>query len=170
MSRPAVKLVVRGRNACFTRPEMKVERVSYDVITPSAARGILEAIHWKPAIRCVIDRLHVLEPIRFETIRRNEIASKIPASKARRAMQRNAPGDVVRDSGLGALRVLSVDLDGRPQRVHNLEVAGAHTYFAGELEAWGHNARKVPNPNGRRGCKEHQDALMEVVENLETIG
>jgi CRISPR-associated protein Cas5d len=86
-----VKLLVQGRNACFTRPEMKVERVSYDVITPSAARGILEAIHWKPAIRWVIDRLHVLRPIRFETIRRNEIASKIPASAARGAMGRNDP-------------------------------------------------------------------------------
>lgn len=77
MTRPGIKLVVSGRNACFTRPEMKVERVSYDVITPSAARGILEAIHWKPAIRWVVDRIHVLRPIRFETIRRNEVASKI---------------------------------------------------------------------------------------------
>ena len=65
---------------------MKVERVSYDVITPSAARGILEAIHWKPAIRWVIDRIHVLRPIRFETIRRNEVGSKIPVASARRAM------------------------------------------------------------------------------------
>lgn len=91
MSASGIKLLVQGRNACFTRPEMKVERVSYDVITPSAARGILEAIHWKPAIRWVIDRLHVLHPIRFETIRRNEIASKIPASAARGAMRRNDP-------------------------------------------------------------------------------
>ncbi len=82
-----VRLLVRGRNACFTRPEMKVERVSYDVITPSAARGILEAIHWKPAIRWVIDRLHILEPIRFETFRRNEVASKIPVTKAKSAMK-----------------------------------------------------------------------------------
>tara|TARA_R110002124_G_scaffold265465_3_gene432250 strand:+ start:2001 stop:2675 length:675 start_codon:yes stop_codon:yes gene_type:complete len=82
-----IKLVVRGRNACFTRPEMKVERVSYDVITPSAARGVLEAIHWKPAIRWVVDRIHVLRPIQFETIRRNEVASKIPATKARLAMK-----------------------------------------------------------------------------------
>ncbi len=84
---------------------MKVERVSYDVITPSAARGILEAIHWKPAIRWVIDRLHILHPIRFESIRRNEIASKIPASAARGAMRRNDP------TGLG----LAVDAD-RQQR------------------------------------------------------
>lgn len=87
VSNMGVKLLVRGRNACFTRPEMKVERVSYDVITPSAARGILEAIHWKPAIRWVIDRIHVLRPIRFETIRRNEIASKIPTRNVSMAMR-----------------------------------------------------------------------------------
>ncbi len=87
-----IKLLVRGRNACFTRPEMKVERVSYDVITPSAARGILEAIHWKPAICWVIDRIHVLRPIRFETIRRNEIGSKIPVNKVKSAMRSNDLG------------------------------------------------------------------------------
>lgn len=69
-------LKIEGENACFTRPEMKVERVSYDVITPSAARGIVEAIHWKPAIRWVVDRIHVLNPIQFENIRRNEVAEK----------------------------------------------------------------------------------------------
>lgn len=67
---------------------MKVERVSYDVMTPSAARGILEAIHWKPAIRWVIDRIHVLEPIRFHSIRRNEVGHKAPAGKVRAAMNR----------------------------------------------------------------------------------
>lgn len=83
-----VKLHVWGEYACFTRPEMKVERVSYDVMTPSAARGVLEAIHWKPAIRWVVDRIHVLKPIRFETIRRNELGSKIPPSKVSGAMNR----------------------------------------------------------------------------------
>ena len=87
MASHGVKLLIRGPYACFTRPEMKVERVSYDVITPSAARGILEAIHWKPAIRWVIDRLHVLEPIRFQTFRRNEIASKVSARNAATAMK-----------------------------------------------------------------------------------
>lgn len=70
-----MRLRVRGPNACFTRPEMKVERVSYDVMTPSAARGILEAIHWKPAIRWVIERIDVLKPIRWESVRRNEVGS-----------------------------------------------------------------------------------------------
>src|SRR5260370_39104879 len=77
---------VSGDRACFTRPEMKVERVSYDVMTPSAARGILEAVHWKPAIRWVVDRIHVLKPIRFQSIRRNEVGSEIPAGKATSAM------------------------------------------------------------------------------------
>ena len=74
-------LRVWGDFACFTRPEMKVERVSYDVITPSAARGILEAIYWKPAIRWVIDRIHVLQPVRFENIRRNELANRVSVNQ-----------------------------------------------------------------------------------------
>jgi CRISPR-associated protein Cas5d len=82
-----IRLHVWGENACFTRPEMKVERVSYDVITPSAARGILEAIHWKPAILWVIDEIEVLNPIRFESIRRNEVASKISARNVGTAMK-----------------------------------------------------------------------------------
>src|SRR6478609_943683 len=81
-----IRLLVSGRWALFTRPEMKVERVSYDVMTPSAARGILEAIYWKPAIRWVIDRIHVLNEIRFENIRRNEVGSKIAEGTVRRAM------------------------------------------------------------------------------------
>jgi CRISPR-associated protein Cas5d len=78
---------VWGDLACFTRPEMKVERVSYDAITPSAARGILEAIYWKPEIRWVIDRLHVLKPIRFTSMRRNEVGTKISANTAASAMR-----------------------------------------------------------------------------------
>ena len=73
-----VKLRVWGEYAAFNRPEMKVERVSYEVMTPSAARGVLEAIYWKPEMRWVVDRIHVLKPIRFTHIRRNEVASKIP--------------------------------------------------------------------------------------------
>jgi CRISPR-associated protein Cas5d len=81
-----IKLWVRGSRALFCRPELKAERVSYDVITPSAARGILEAIHWRPAIRWVIDKIHVLKPIQFESIRRNEVGSKISEGNTRRAM------------------------------------------------------------------------------------
>ncbi len=73
-----IKLKVWGELAAFNRPEMKVERVSYDVMTPSAARGILEAIYWKPEMSWVIDRIHVFKPIRFTHLRRNEIDCKIP--------------------------------------------------------------------------------------------
>ena len=83
----SIKLHVWGNYACFTRPEMKVERVSYDVMTPSAARGILEAIHWKPAIRWVVERIHVLKPIRFQSIRRNEVASRISDANVRKSMK-----------------------------------------------------------------------------------
>lgn len=85
-----IRLLARGPLACFTRPEMKVERVSYDVITPSAARGLLEAIYWKPQIRWVIDRIHVLAPIQFTNIRRNEVGAKIPLRPVESAMAGNS--------------------------------------------------------------------------------
>ncbi|AVS71752.1 type I-C CRISPR-associated protein Cas5 [Paracidovorax avenae] len=86
-----VRLRIWGERACFTRPEMKVERVSYDALTPSAARGILDAIHWKPAIRWNIDRIHVLNPIRFESIRRNEVGGKISPASVTKAMKAGTP-------------------------------------------------------------------------------
>jgi CRISPR-associated protein Cas5d len=86
-----VKLLVWGDYASFNRPEMKVERVTYDVITPSAARGVLEAIYWKPEMRWIIDRLHVLEPIRFTQVRRNEIKGVIPVKGALSAAMKGQP-------------------------------------------------------------------------------
>lgn len=83
-----VRLKVWGDYASFNRPEMKVERVSYDVMTPSAARGILEAIYWKPQMRWVVDRIHVLAPIHFTTIRRNEVSAKIPAGTVKSAAKK----------------------------------------------------------------------------------
>ena len=68
-------LEVWGDIACFTRPELKVERVSYDVITPSAARAIFEAIFWKPAIRWQVTKIEVLNPIRWVSVRRNEVGA-----------------------------------------------------------------------------------------------
>ena len=75
-----------GDFACFTRPEMKVERVSYDLITPSAARAIFEAILWKPAIRWRITRIEVLQPIRWMNLRRNEVGAVISSSNVQQAM------------------------------------------------------------------------------------
>jgi CRISPR-associated protein Cas5d len=71
----SVFLKVWGDYACFTRPELKVERVSYDVPTPSAARGILEAIYWKPEFKWAVRRIHVINPISFISLARNEVES-----------------------------------------------------------------------------------------------
>ena len=73
---PLLRLRARGPLACFTRPELKVERVSYEVPTPSAVRGLLEAVLWKPAIRWHVRRIHVLAPIRWISFRRNEVSTK----------------------------------------------------------------------------------------------
>ena len=79
-------LEVSGDFACFTRPEMKVERVSYDVMTPSAARSVFEAILWKPAIRWEVKCIEVLKPIRWISVRRNEVKSKASVSNVKEAM------------------------------------------------------------------------------------
>ncbi len=83
----SISVEVWGDYACFTRPEMKVERVSYDVMTPSAARGLLESIFWHPGLRWVVDRIHVCAPISFTNIRRNEVKDVISARKAHSAME-----------------------------------------------------------------------------------
>lgn len=74
---------VSGPRACFTRPEMKAERVTYDVMTPSAARGVLEAVYWKPAIKWLIDGIEVLNEIKTATFRRNEVGCKVSYAKAK---------------------------------------------------------------------------------------
>lgn len=80
------KVEVWGQYGLFTRPELSVERMSYDVITPSAARGVLESIYWHPGMRYVIDRIHVLNEIKFTNIRRNEVSAKGSAGAMRKAL------------------------------------------------------------------------------------
>ena len=82
-----IKILVEGDYALFTRPELKVERYSYDFITPSAARGILESIYWKPQICWRINKIHVLKKPEFTTILRNEVSSKISDSDAKKLME-----------------------------------------------------------------------------------
>jgi CRISPR-associated protein Cas5d len=150
-----IKLRVSGDHALFTRPEMKVERVSYDVMTPSAARGILEAIHWKPAIVWVVDAIHVLKPIRFQSIRRNEVGHKAPHSKIKTAMNRDS---------LEGLHIL-VDED-RQQRASTLLVdvdyiITAHFEFTpkrGDEDNEGKHL-DIFNRRARRGQCFHQPCL-----------
>ena len=84
----SVSVEVWGDYACFSRPEMKVERVSYDIMTPSAARGLLDAVFWHPGLRWVVDRIRVCAPIRFTNIRRNEVKDTISARKAQTVMEK----------------------------------------------------------------------------------
>lgn len=150
-----IRLKVWGDYACFTRPEMKVERLSYDVMTPSAARGILEAIHWKPSIRWVIDAIHVLKTPRFQSIRRNEVGGKASATKIKSAMKR---GD------LEDLQIL-VDED-RQQRASTVlvkpeYVIAAHfelTAKAGAEESEGKHL-DIFNRRAQRGQCFHQPCL-----------
>ncbi|MBR4692352.1 MAG: type I-C CRISPR-associated protein Cas5 [Oscillospiraceae bacterium] len=84
----SIALEVWGDYACFSRPEMKVERVSYDVITPSAARGLIEAVFWHPGMRWVIDRIQVCNPIRFTNVRRNEVKDVISARNVKTVIEK----------------------------------------------------------------------------------
>jgi CRISPR-associated protein Cas5d len=134
---------------------MKVERVSYDLMTPSAARGILEAIHWKPAIRWIVDAIHVLRPIRFQSIRRNEVGHKAPVASIKKAMN---SGDI------GNLAVL-VDED-RQQRAAtvlvNVEyVIEAHFDLTPQAGAEDNEGKHLDtfNRRARRGQCFHQPCL-----------
>jgi len=127
-----IKLHVWGDFACFSRPEMKVERVSYDVITPSAARGVLEAIYWKPQIRWVVERIHVLKPITFTHIRRNEVGSRASASSARSAMKagHGALGLVIEENrqqrAAMVLRDVGYVIEARFELIDNTETIAKH--------------------------------------------
>lgn len=82
----SIKVMITGDLACFTRPEMKAERVSYDVPTPGALEGLLKAIYWKPSMRYVIDKIVVFNPVEFISIRRNEVKSKVSFQKMKQQM------------------------------------------------------------------------------------
>lgn len=150
-----IRLRVSGARACFTRPEMKVERVSYDVMTPSAARGILEAILWKPQIRWAVDRIYVLAPIRFQSFRRNEVGAKISADKARSAMRSGnvaGLGLVVEDNRQQRATTLLIDVD---------YVIEAHFEMTAKAEAGDTPAKYISMFNRRAGSGQcfHQPCL-----------
>ena len=125
-------LEVKGDYACFTRPEMKVERVSYDLITPSAARAVFEAILWKPGIRWRVQRIEVLNPVRWISLRRNEVGAIASSRNALTAM----------NAGKGEL-ALYIE-DERQQRASLLLRDVAYRLYA-EMEMLSDEARANPN-------------------------
>jgi CRISPR-associated protein Cas5d len=132
---------VRGELACFTRSEFKTERFSYEVITPSAARGILEAILWKPAIRWEIRRILLLAPPRFVALKRNEVNSRASVTNALRAMRAGAPVDYFADEDRAQRNTLALrDVD------YAIEAEFHMTERAGEAD----NRRKFEEMFERR--------------------
>lgn len=97
MARDRTSVLIEGDLALFTRPEMKVERVSYEVITPSAARGVLDAICWKPQMKWAILRIEVLKPPRFTSVRRNEVGGKLPSTARGWAAENRGGNDYYAD-------------------------------------------------------------------------
>ena len=103
---------IRGELACFTRPEFKTERFSYEVMTPSAARGILEAILWKPAIQWHVRRILLLAPPRFIQLKRNEVTSRASVASAQRAARAGIPFDYFADEDRAQRNTLALrDVD-----------------------------------------------------------
>lgn len=123
-----VTLRVSGDWACFTRPEFKLERVSYDALTPTAARGILEAVLWHPEFRWVVERVRVLKPIRYVSVRRNEVDGTFPA----RLLQGDLPSIDISDPRRRLQRhsLLLADVDYVVEARIALTEKGAHQPLA----------------------------------------
>ena len=138
-------LEVSGDFACFTRPEMKVERVSYDVITPSAARAVFEAIFWKPAVRWRVRRIEVMKPIHWINLRRNEVGAVVSVRNVQTAMNGgdsllslNIEDERQQRAGLFLRDVayrIHADLDIRPDRLDTSPPAKYMTMFERRAEA-----------------------------------
>ena len=166
------KIIVEGEYALYTRPEMKVERVSYDVPTVSAMEGLVKAIYWKPAVRIVIDKIIVFNPIRFINIRRNEIKTKIP--------QRNVSSQM---NGKGSAEIYASE--SRSQRAGMLlkdvkygvefhfELTGNKSDHADESEEKHYNImlRRLRNGQCFRqpclGCREFSVSRIELVDEFD---
>lgn len=167
------KIIVEGDYALFTRPEMKVERVSYDVPTVSALEGLIKSIYWKPAIRFVVDRIVVFNPVRFINIRRNEVKSKISSDNVMSQMNRT-----------GKIPVLYADEE-RTQRasmlLHNVkygiefhfEMTGLQSDHDDENEEKHYNIllRRLKNGQCFRqpclGCREFSVKKIELVDEFD---
>lgn len=135
-------LEVSGDFACFTRPEMKVERVSYDVITPSAARAVFEAILWKPAIVWQVTRIEVLNPIKWINLRRNEVASVVSVRNVETAMKTGS-GDLALYIEDDRQQRAGLFLRDVRYRIHaRLELTGSDNNFTKYTEMFQRRAEK----------------------------
>ncbi|MBQ8959658.1 MAG: type I-C CRISPR-associated protein Cas5 [Ruminococcus sp.] len=169
------KIMVDGELALFTRPEMKAERVSYDVPTVSAMEGLIKSVYWKPAIRIVVDRIVVFAPIRFVNIRRNEIKTKIPLRSVTSQMRGTGSAEIFA-SEQRSQRAGMLLRDVRYGIEFHFELTGNKSDHPDESEEKHYNImlRRLKNGQCFRqpclGCREFSVSRIELVEDFDLSG
>lgn len=164
------KILVEGEYALFTRPEMKVERVSYDVPTVSAMEGLIKSIYWKPAIRIVIDEIVVYNPIRFLNIRRNELKNKVSLSDVKAQMKGGEKSPVLYSAEQRTQRAAMLLRDVKYGVAFHFELTGEKSEHADESEEKHYNIMLRRLKNGQHfrqpclGCREFSVSKIELVE------
>ncbi len=164
------KLLVEGDYACFTRPELKVERVSYDVPTPGALEGMLKSVYWKPAIRYVIDKIIVFSPIDFANIRRNEVKDKVSEKNIKAQMKGEAKDPCIYTSDSRSQRASMVLKNVKYGVEFHFELTGLKNEMEEDAENKHYNILKRRLEKGQYfrtpclGCSEFPVKRMELVE------
>lgn len=167
------RIIVEGDYACFTRQDLKVERVSYDVPTPGALEGMLKSIYWKPAIRYVIDKIVVFHPIKFENIRRNEVKDKVLYSAVKSQMNRKGGDPCIYASESRSQRAAMVLRNVKYGVEFHFELTGLQNEREEDGENKHYNIIKRRLEKGQffrapcLGCSEFPVKRMELVENFE---
>lgn len=167
------KVMIEGDYACFTRPEFKVERVSYDVPTPGALEGLLKSVYWKPAIRYVIDRIIVYHPIDFAHIRRNEVKEKILFSKVKSKMNGKGGDPCINTSEVRSQRASMVLKNVKYGVEFHFELTGIKSEEEGDGENKHFNILKRRLKKGQYfrtpclGCSEFPVKRMELVQDFD---
>ncbi len=171
------KIMVEGEYACFSRPELKVERVSYDVPPPGALEGLLKSIYWKPAIKYVIDKIVVYRPIQFMNIRRNEVKNKISYQSVRSSMNHGGKDPAIYTKECRSQRASMILKNVKYGIAFHFELTGFQSDHADEGEAKHYTILKRRLENGQAfrtpclGCSEYSARKITLVEdfNMEEI-
>ena len=167
------KIIVEGDYACFTRPELKVERVSYDVPTPGALEGLLKSVYWKPAIRYVIDKIIVFQDINFINIRRNEVKDKVLFSAVKSQMNGRGGDPCIYASESRSQRAAMVLKDVKYGVEFHFELTGLKNDAEMDGENKHYNIIKRRFEKGQwfrtpcLGCSEFPVKRIELVENFD---
>lgn len=167
------KLLVEGDYACFVRPELKVERVSYDVPPPGALEGMLKSIYWKPAIRYIIDKIIVFNPIDFVTIRRNEVKDKISFNAMKSQMNGKGGDPCIYTSESRSQRSAMVLKNVKYGIEFHFELTGLKNEYEEDAESKHYNIIKRRLEKGQcfrtpcLGCSEFPVKRMELVEKFD---